>query len=237
MSTWSWRGPKVGSLVRGAGVGAEWSITRMEAELAGVTAVGAGAFGADGRVSGEAELSVADPGLTVAFFEPWAPDLADLGIGGGPIGARCGWTVRWPIPKLVVDLTWSQPAAAGHEYREDLRSGDGGREVIEWASEVEVESGLTLEARGTAHPLEGSVAADWTFSISDLGRMAQYLPADAVGALHGQSRGDRVVGVVGGRLPIEWPRSTAATLAMNSSPCRASRPRSRSIRAPSSSKT
>ena len=61
--------------------------------------------------------------------------------------------------------------------------------IIEWASEIEVESGSTLEARGTAHPLEGSVEADWTFSISDLGRMAQYLPPDAVGALHGSLEG------------------------------------------------
>ena len=82
--------------VRGAGVGTEWSITRMEAQLAGVTAsrrrrrrrrwasVGRGrAVGGRSRSDGGDSSSPGPP-----IWRTWAS-------AAGRSRGRCGWTDRW----------------------------------------------------------------------------------------------------------------------------------------------
>ncbi len=175
--------------LRGSGVGPEWRVSRFEAQLAGVTMTASGATGPDSKVRAEVELTVADPSFSAATLEPWYPDLALLGIGGGPIAGTLRIDGTVARPAVAADLTWSQPEVGGRRLASVFVHATGGRDEIQWRAEVDVDGESNLEARGTARPTDATVDADWSLSIADLGRMAQYLPPDAVGALHGRLDG------------------------------------------------
>ena len=175
--------------VRGAGVGSEWQISRMEARLAGVTVTAHGSTSADGTLRAEAEVGVADPAIVAAHLRSGFPGVEVPELGGGPIEGTLRAEGTVDAPGLAVDATWVRPTIAGRELQSISVNGRGGLEELQWTAEVEVDDDSAIEAHGTAHPLESSVEGDWKFAVADLARLAEILTPGADVTVKGRLEG------------------------------------------------
>ncbi len=182
--------------VRGAGVGSDWRISRMEAQIAGVTATATGSIRPDRIVRADAEIAVADPAVGAAHLRSWFPDAELPEVGGGPIEGTLRIEGSIDEPAVDADLTWIRPMVAGRELHSISVSGIGGLEGLQWLTRVEVEDDSAFEARGMVDPRTGSIEGDWEFAISDLARMVEILTPD-IGVDRGRRpRRIRFAGVV-----------------------------------------
>ncbi|MCU0303532.1 MAG: BamA/TamA family outer membrane protein [Thermoanaerobaculales bacterium] len=175
----------------GEGAAGEWRVEEARIEAFAATVTGSGRARRDGVVEGAAELAVDDPAETVRLAESRLPELAGLGIGGGPLTGRLEVAGAVRSPRLAAEVEWLSPELLGQSAAVLTASATGGLEAVDLSARLVVDEGTELAVEGVAGLAARAVEGRWRAGVDNLGELAIRLglvaeELDAYGAVYGE---------------------------------------------------
>jgi translocation and assembly module TamA len=177
-----WDGGFLG--LAGSATGRRVDLQQLTATFPGAE-LQAAATTAFGELAGSATLTVSDLPALLTDARRWLPDLPELGLAGGPIQATVTVSGTLDRPHIEAQALWQQPQ--GYEVALDSVevTAVGTQEELTWSMAIDIASGATFAAAGSARPTAPAAAGEWQLTLPSVAELADRIPVTVESAISG----------------------------------------------------